>query len=497
MVKEIEAIIQNQTWELTDLPQGKRVIPLKWVFKIKRDAQGNFDKYKARIVVRGYSQIAGLDFEETFAPVIRIESVRLLLAIAAANDLYILQIDCKNAFLHGKNDMDIFVHQPEGFVDVRSPDKVLCLNKSLYGLKQAPRIWYLFLCNVIIGLGFKALETDTCIYKREDIILGVYVDDIKVIGPSKECCDMVFHEISKHVKVEYKGPIKSFLGFDVIRDWKQHLIAINQGAYIDRLVQDFGLATAKTVSTPLDKSLPLQYAIPREKMCNADFYQKLTGSLNHLAVFTRPDIAFAVSKLSQFNANPTATHLNAALHVLRYLKSSRNLCIVYKRQEGKVTILGYSDSDWGSDSNDRKSYTGYIFMAHGGPVTWTSHKQTTIAYSTMEAEYIALSDATREAIVRVQFLQEFNIPVSPILILSDSQTALDVANGTAMNHRKIKHIDIRYHAIRHSILEDKVQVNHISNEYQIADVLTKALGPQLHQHFVDLMGMRNSYEILQ
>jgi hypothetical protein len=138
MVKEIEAIIQNQTWELTDLPQGKRVIPLKWVFKIKRDAQGNFDKYKARIVVRGYSQIAGLDFEETFAPVIRIESVRLLLAIAAANDLYILQIDCKNAFLHGKNDMDIFVHQPEGFVDVRSPDKVLCLNKSLYGLKQAP-----------------------------------------------------------------------------------------------------------------------------------------------------------------------------------------------------------------------------------------------------------------------------------------------------------------------------------------------------------------------
>ena len=232
-------------------------------------------------------------------------------------------------------------------------------------------------------------------------------------------------------------------------------------------------------------------------MCNAIFYQRLTGSLNHLAVFTRPDITFAVSKLAQFNSNPTAIHLKAALHVLRYLKGTRNLCIVYKRQEQKVTIVGYSDSDWASDPNDRKSCTGYIFMVHGGPVSWTSHKQTTVALSTMEAEYMALSDASREAIARAQFFEELGIPSSPILILSDSETALDVANGTAMNHRKTKHIDIRYHAIRHFIQEDKIQVNHISNEYQLADLCTKALGPQLHQRFLELMGMKNSYEILE
>ena len=227
---------------------------------------------------------------------------------------------------------------------------------------------------MIIGLGFVALETDSCIYLRGDIILGVYVDDIKIAGPSKEACDAVYKELSQHVKVEYKGPIKSFLGIDVIRNWNEHLIGINQGAYIDRLVAEFGLTNAKSTSTPLDKSLPLLQAVSGEEMCNVIFYQRLTGSLNHLAVFTRPDIAFAVSKLAQFNSNPTAIHLKAALHVLHYLKGTRNLCIVYKRQEQKVIIVGYSDSDWASDPNDRKSCTGYIFMAHGGPVSSTSYK---------------------------------------------------------------------------------------------------------------------------
>jgi Reverse transcriptase (RNA-dependent DNA polymerase) len=158
---EIKAVIQNKTWDLVDFPPGKRAIPLKWVFRIKCDAKGNFEKYKARIVVKGYSQVAGLDFNETFAPVVRVDSVRVIFAIAAANNLYILHIDCKNAFLHSESDVDIYVYQPERFVDIRFPQKVLHLNKSLYDLKQAPSIWYLFLCGVIVDLGFVALESDT------------------------------------------------------------------------------------------------------------------------------------------------------------------------------------------------------------------------------------------------------------------------------------------------------------------------------------------------
>jgi len=330
MADEIKAVIQNKTWELAELPPGKKAISLKWIFKVKRDAKGVFEKYKARIVVRGFSQVMGLDFNETFAPVVRIESIRIIFALAAANDLHILHVDCKNAFLHSISDVELYVTQPEGFCDTEFPNKVLCLNKSLYGLKQAPRIWYLFLCGVIVGLGFVQLEMDSCIYIRGDIIAVVYVDDIQIVGPTMMKCEMVYKELAQHVNIKSKGPIKSFLAIDIIRNWNEHLIALNQGAYIDYLVSEFGLIDAHTVSTPLDKTLPLLAAVPGEKMCNIEYYQRLTGSLNHLAVFTRPDIAFAASKLAQFNSNPTAIHLIAALHVLRYLKGTRNLSIIYK-----------------------------------------------------------------------------------------------------------------------------------------------------------------------
>jgi hypothetical protein len=230
---------------------------------------------------------------------------------------------------------------------------------------------------VIVGLGFVALETDPCIYIRNDIILEVYIDDIKIVGPTMEKCNAIFNELAQHLNIESKGPNQSFLQINVIRNWSQHLIALNQGACIDYLVSEFGLTNAKPAPTPLDPSLPLLAAIPGDKMCSPDFYQHLTGSLNHLAVFTRPDIASACSKLAQFNSNPTSIHLTAPLRVLRYLKGTRNLCIVFKRQEHKDIIVGHSDSDWGSDPSHRKSFTGWVFMVNGGPATWNSHTQST------------------------------------------------------------------------------------------------------------------------
>ena len=182
-------------------------------------------------------------------------------------------------------------------------------------------------------------------------------------------------------------------------------------------------------------------------MCNSEYHQHLTESINHLAVFICSDIAFAATKLTQFNSNPTATHFAAALHILHYLKRTRNLCICYKQQEHCLTILGYSDSDWGSDAVDRKSFIGYTFMVHGGSATWTAHKQTTVAHSSTDAEYMALLDASREAIARIQFFQELGIPSQPILILADSQTAIDIVDGMAINYTKAKHIDIKYHAL--------------------------------------------------
>ena len=210
-------------------------------------------------------------------------------------------------------------------------EKVLRLNKALYRLKQAPRIWYLLLCGVIVGLGFQVLETDTCIYVHSEIIVEVYVDDIKILGPSQQLCYEVYHELCKHFKMQDKGAVKSFLGLNIMRNWEEHSISINQPGYIDRLLARFNMINAKTTSTPLEPGCQLLKATQPDKLCDPTRYQELTGSLNHLAVFSRPDISFAVSKLAQFNANPTMTHWKAGLHVLRYLKFTRNYCITYKR----------------------------------------------------------------------------------------------------------------------------------------------------------------------
>src|SRR5436309_12099248 len=235
----------EQSWptilgHLPIFPLALKPFLLKWVCCTKRDANNVFEKYKTRIVVRGYAQEAGLDLDKTFTPVIRIESVRAILAITAANDLFILHVDCTNTFLNGWSDLELYVLQPEGFIDPKHPNKVLRLNKALYGLKQAPRIWYLLLCEVIVGLGFQVLESDASIYVRGETIVEVYVDDIKILGPSQQLCYEVYYELCKHFKMQDKGAVKSFLGLNITRNWEEHSISFQPG-YIDRLLARFNM----------------------------------------------------------------------------------------------------------------------------------------------------------------------------------------------------------------------------------------------------------------
>jgi hypothetical protein len=241
---------------------------------------------------------------------------------------------------------------------------------------------------------------------RDQIVLAVYVDDILIAGPSIHSCNTVVKELSHHIEVVNKGEVKSFLGLKVVR--KRHRISISQPGYIDRLLTKFNMTNAKSASTPFESGTKLRMATADDRLCNIELYQELTGSLNHLAVFSRPDITFSVSKLSKYNANPTTMHLKAALHVLRYLKETRNYCIIYYRSSSVpiIDILGYSDADWASDEDDRKSYTGYVFLIYGSAVSWTTHKQSTVAFSSMESEYMALSDAAREALARKQLFCE-------------------------------------------------------------------------------------------
>jgi hypothetical protein len=489
MKDELKSIQDNGTWFLCDLPPGRKSIGTKWVFKTKRDGNNKFERHKCRLVAKGYAQIPGVDYDKTFAPVVRIESVRALFAFAAFRKQYVLHVDCKHAFLNGNSDLRMYVNQPEGFVSKKHPRKVLQLKKSLYGLKQAPRIWYLLLCSVILNLGFKPLETDPSIYfsSRLSIFLAVYVDDILIFGPDESTCEDIFHKLNQHFAMKNLGYPKTFLGLNITRQ-NDGSISINQSGYIDRMLNRFHMSEALLAKTPLNPLLPLLKAAPLDKRADLKLFQELIGSLNHLAVFSRPDISCAVSTLSQFLQDPTETHMKAARHVLRYLKGTNHLCITYGACK-ELRILGFSDSNWGGNLNDRKSTTGYLYIINNGLVSWTSHKQTTVAVSTLEAEYMALSDASREAIARSQLYDELRIKLPPPLILSDSRGALDICDNPT-NYQKAKHIDIRYHFIRHILHEDKISIDHIPGTENPADALTKAVNAVKHQHCLELMNLR-------
>ena len=401
MKDEINAMHNNNAWTLCDLPPGRKCISTKWVFKIKRDGNNKFERFRACIVARRFSQVFGINFDKTYAPVVRIDTVRHLFAVRAFYNLHILHADAKTAFINGNSDVALYIQQPEGFINPRFPHKVLCLNKSLHGLKQAPRIWYLLLCSRIMEYGFVPCESDPCIHfsPERHMIIAVYVDDILIFGDNSDQCVEVYTYLAQQFRLNNLEAPTTFLGLNISRDWNQHTITIDHTGYIDHLLQQFNMLNAVPTKTPLNPTLPLQKRQHHEKPADSELYQSITGSLNHLAVYSRPDIPFTVSKLSQYNKDPSNTHLKAAHHVLRYIKGTRKYSIMYGGTRSAILIFnGYSDASHGGDFDDGKSTTGWVFMINNGPVSWSSHKQSTVAISTMEVEYMALSEAGREAI---------------------------------------------------------------------------------------------------
>jgi len=487
MRDEIRSIVQNQTWRLVNHPPGRKAIGVKWVLAVKRDAKGAILKYKARLVVKGYSQEFGFDFDETYAPVVRIEHVRILFALAAYFNLPVIHLDAKNAFLHGQSDFAIYIEQPPGFENPAHPNSVLLLLKSLYGLKQAFRIWYLALYDAIINLGFESSEFDPCIFisYRWHLLLAIYVDDILVMGPQVKC-DKFANQLSRQFRITNQGHVSSFLGINVER--RNGMILLNQIGYIDRMAKRFQLESCNPTSTPLDHSLPLLKAESDTPRANETLYRELTGSLNHLAICTRPDTSLSISKMSQFNQDPTVTHHNAARQILKYAKTTKHYSIKYGGIKKTLRIDSYADADWGSNLVDRKSTTGYIFMMNGGPISWTSRKQSTVALSTMEAEYMALSDAARELLAHLTFFRTVSVELSPPspVLYTDNKAAESIAKHEP-EYQRSKHIDIRYHFLRDHYEKETFNIQHVPGTEQIADILTKPLSKFKHQAIVQAL----------
>jgi hypothetical protein len=409
MVEENESLGKNKTWELTELPKGKKPIGCKWVFKKKEAvSEKEGERFKARLVAKGYSQRHGIDYDEVFSPVVRHTSIRAVLALVADQDLELEQLDVKTAFLHGNLEEEIFMEQPEGFKQLGTENLVCRLKKSLYGLKQSPRQWYKRFDSYMIQIGYTRCEYDCCVYVRilEDgsyIFLLLYVDDMLIAA--KSMCEVNRLKSLLHKEFEMKdlGAAKKILGMEIRRDRGARKLWLSQKNYIMKVLEKFSMLDAKTVSTPLANHFRLsgsQCPKNEEEIENMSKvpYASAVGCLMYAMVCTRPDLAHAVSTVSRYMANPGREHWNAVKWIFRYLKGTAEHGILFSRQPRTNSVVGYVDVDYAGEVDDRRSTTGYVFTLSGGLICWKSTLQSIVPMSTTEAEYMAVTEAAKEAL---------------------------------------------------------------------------------------------------
>jgi hypothetical protein len=499
---EYDSIIKNKTWTLVDLPPGRKAIGCRWVFKVKRNAAGDIERYKARLVAKGYAQMEGIDFQETFAPVAKFNSIRILLALAAQQDFEVHQMDVKTAYLNGDLEEDIYMQQPEGFIQAGEENKVCKLQRSIYGLKQSGRSWYRKIDNFFDNLGLQRTHADNCVYRlcknEVVVIVAVYVDDLLILTNDLATLGGFKKELSNRFEMKDLGEVHFCLGIQVTRDRQKRTIRISQAKYIENVLKRFNMFDCKPIGTPLDANAKLSKNMSptsveeEEEMKNVP-YQSAIGSLMYAMLGTRPDIAYAVGAVSQYSSNPGRSHWTAVKRIFRYLKGTTNYALEYEASDSK--LVGYSDADWAGNIDDRRSTTGYIFLIAGGAVSWSSKKQPTVALSTTEAEYMALTQATKEGIWIRRLLME--ISVKPELyrqstvIRSDNQSCISLARNS-IHHARTKHIDIQHHFVREKVENEEVELLFCPTDDMAADILTKGLTKEKHVRFSNMMGLTDS-----
>ena len=461
------------------------------MFKEKIGADGTTERYKARLVAQGFSQKRGLDYDETFSPVVRTESVRSMLALAAKDNLLLHQMDVTTAFLNGTLEEEVYMKQPEGFATKGKEHLVCKLKKSIYGLKQSPRCWNVALDDHLCDIGFTQSASDPCIYTSEggSVLLAVYVDDILLAAKSEQRMSDVKQAISNRFAVKDMGELKYFLGVAVDQETNPDCIWIGQPAYTQRVLDKFGMDQAKPVSTPVDASAKLVKTGEDEETIDQLKYQSAVGSLLYLSMWTRPDITYAVGNAAKFCSNPSKEHWTAVKRIMRYLKGTIDYGLCYDRSSPGECVR-YSDADWAGDLKDRKSTSGYLFQICGTAVSWRSKKQTCVALSTAEAEYMALASAAQEAIWLQHLVGDLgNKPVDPMVLYEDNQSAICMSKNPQF-HGRAKHIGIKFHYIREQVERGAVALKYCPSNDMIADMLTKGLARDQFYKLRKMAGVR-------
>jgi len=482
---EIHSLQKKKVLHACILPENKTMISTRWIYRIKYHQDGSINVYKARLVARGYEQILGIDYDETFSPVVRLTSLRIIFALSVGYNLIIHTMDVDTAFLNAPLEEDIYIKPPTGF---NLPPGTNCfkLLKALYGLKQSPRAWNIHSNGQLLGMGFTKLISDTCIYLKrfshQLCIVAVYVDDIVIAASTLQLVNEVKNTFKGRFQMKDLGAISTLLGCRIIQNTTLSTLTMDQSFNAKNILKTFShmssevpmssatnLTTADSPITQEDKDLMLKFP-----------YRQAIGSLLWLAGGTRPDLSYAVAQVARFSCNPGMVHWKAIVKIFRYLQGTINLGIKFSTStienlSTHITITGYADSDHGRCIDTRRSITGYMFLMSNGPISWQSKQQTSVALSSMEAEYMALCAATQEAIWLRMVMNDFNRDYNDSIVISDdNQSCIDYTkNPTA--YKRTKHIDQRYHFVKDQVLLNTISVQKVPTESNLADILTKPL----------------------
>jgi histone deacetylase 1/2 len=497
MNEEMKSQSENNTWTLVKRTQNMKVLPCRWVYAVKENLDGSH-KLKARLVIGGHKQEYGVDYNETFAPVVKYHSIRIMIAFATFNNYELHQLDFVTAFLNANLNEQVYMKQPPGF---ETKDNYICrLNKGLYGLKQAPRQWHIKVKEILAQFGFKSFDSDPSIFINRDwngdfIMIGIYVDDCIVTGNNLHSIDQFEKQLMKKYKMKHLGNLASILNMKLVRDRYAKISTLTQEDYVDEILTRFNMQDCKPVDTP---ALKMEEDTTKEDETlfkDQNLYLQAVGSLIYLSTSTRPDIAYAVSKAAEKSQTPTQQDWKSVKRIFRYLKGTKTHGLVFDGNK-ELKLMGYADADWAGDVETRKSRSGFLFTLCGTPISWNSKKQPTVALSTAEAEYISGSIATQEAIWLSRLISEIlNEDIKPVLNL-DNQSAILISNNPIIKSRS-KHIDIKKYFMREKVESQEISLTYCSTQDMIADIFTKPLQRILFKKFKTMMNIKCKHDMLR
>ncbi|CAI7801563.1 unnamed protein product, partial [Closterium sp. NIES-53] len=506
MDAEFNSLIENQTWELVELPEGRRPISGKWVFKVKSGADGALERFKSRLVAKGFQQKEKVNFGEIFAPVVKPVTLGTVLAGAAVKGWHVKQMDITTAFLNGILLEDIYMAQPDGYEDGTS--RVCKLKKAIYGLKQAPRCWYEKLEEVLLSGGFKTSQADHSLFLLGEgeqlLLLLVYVDDILLFSPSMEQIERTQKLLMDNFKCKMLGDVHYYLGLQIERDVERRWLNVHQSHYISGVMERYGVTGGRTMMTPFPAGFKLKKAAEEDDVLEDEQrneYQSLIGSVMYAAVHTRPDASFGVGQLARVVQRPTAEQLEVAKRLVRYLGSTASAGVQFSAggqlkqigadgvTPGTLKLSCFTDATWASEDEDQSSVGGFVCFVEGGPESWRSKKQSEIAQSSGEAEYMAMYHAIKEIVLLRKLLEDMGAEQEgSTALFSDNEAAIGMANNHILNGLN-KHMKIKWHWVRQMVKEGIVELHHVKASKQATDFLTKRLPESAHWKCAKICGM--------